>query len=196
MAIVLLISCKESKISESSQAREVMILDTLLSFADEASLAQAFGKNNVTRDTLWYPEASGQYVVSVLYANSPRKVSVIWNDSINFSGLSEVFIDEPGTRWQTSEGITVGTPLSSLVTLNKGPLEFMGLEWDYGGLVDWSNGALQHRRLQVTLGLPEIYDTTANLDSLIGDQRISSEWAIAKKINPVAIKVSLLKEHE
>jgi|GEM_PF-5370198 len=188
-------ACKESKISES-RLPDRMIADSLLNFPDEKSIAERFGKENVSRDTLWYPEAAGQYIVTVLYPNSPKTVSFEWNDSINFSGLNAVVLDDRETLWTTAEGITVGTPLSKLVELNKGPVEFMGLEWDYGGLVSWLNGSLQHRGLQVTLGLPEEYDIQANLDSLIGDQRIRSESAIARRINPVVVKVTLLKEHE
>jgi hypothetical protein len=196
VALLVAFGCRESKVSESRAFEGPLIIDSLVDFSDERSLAEAFGKENVSRDTLSYPEGSGEYVVTVLYPNSPRQVSFIWNDSINFSGLNSIVLDDRGTLWTTAEGITVGTPLSKLVELNKGPLEFMGLEWDYGGLVSWRDGVLQHRGLRVTLGLPENYDSSANLDSLIGDQRISSEWAIARKINPIVIEVALMREHE
>jgi hypothetical protein len=189
-------SRQAEKTTDTPVDRGAYILDSLLVFNNEQKLIEKFGKENVRRDTAYYPEGSGEYMVTLLYPDSDREVEFVWNDSINFSGLNTVRLYRVGSQWKTQEGITVGTSLQQLVSLNEKEIEFTGLGWDDGGVVFWNNGKLHYRGINVTLALPENYDTEAKLDSIIGDQQVSSNWALAKRINPTVQEVSLDREHE
>ena len=202
ISLLIIAGCHQTRRAEPAARQNTLgsatpfLLDSLMNYSSEADLVAHFGEANVTRDTAWYPEGEGQYIVTRLFRDTDKEVEFTWNDTINFSSLLAITLNRQGSVWKTSEGITVGTTLLRLVELNKKEIEFSGLEWDYGGLVFWNEGALQHRGLQVTLGLPENYDTAAAIDSIIGDQRVLSSSSIARKINPVVVEVVLMKEHE
>ena len=197
------LACQQTKKIETaavvdsvSAGKGEFILDSLLKYSTEADIIRDFGSDNITRDTAYYPEGEGQYVITLLFPESEKEVEFTWNDTINFSSLSAVTLHRKGSVWKSSEGITIGTTMTELADLNKKDIEFSGLEWDYGGVVFWNEGLLQTRSLSVILGLPENLDTTLALDSILGDQRIVSSAAIAKKINPVVVELSLMKQHE
>jgi hypothetical protein len=173
------------------------ILDSLLEMSSEAQLIAKYGKGNVVRDTAYYPEGAGEYFVSVLFPNTAdSRLEITWNDSITFSSLNAIMISNDSSRWKTSEGITVGTTLKELIEINKKDVKFSGLGWDYGGYVNWDGGALQHRGLSIVLDAPAELNEGIQLDSIYGDQTISSNARLLAKMTLVVSQLTLFKEHE
>src|SRR3954466_8404703 len=104
---------KESSESVKTQSQS-FILDSLLRFDSEAELIAAFGKENVARDTAWYPEGMGQYMISVLYPGTNNEVEFTWKDSIAFNQLQEIVLHQDSADWST-HGVKIGTRLNDLI---------------------------------------------------------------------------------
>jgi hypothetical protein len=196
VCIVAIAACQPSRLSESTRDATGNILDNLLYFEDEGALAETFGGKNISRDTI-SPAGGRPSVATVLFANTAREVYFLWNDSIHFSSLNAIVVRKTGSSWQTREGISIGTSLSQLVTINEKEVGFTGLGYKAGaGMVSWNDGVLANRRVQVVLRLPEQFDADHASDSLLSEQRVSSEWAISRRINPVVGEIALLQELE
>lgn len=193
---ILALACRETRVQES-RSSDSFILDSLLNISGERELAEKFGRENILRDTVRWPGSGRRYQVTVLNPASPGEVLFLWNDSINFSSLNAIMVNSKNTRWRTTEGITIGTPLYELVDRNKGPFEFIrpGDQND-GGTVLWKEGALQHRGIHVALALEDEADIAIVRDSVSAGQRISSEWAFARGVHPTVQWIIMEKEHE
>lgn len=113
----------------------------ITSRSTRADLVKLFGAANVKNATLY--EAEGETVPgSILFDKDPkRRLEVIWTKDkhiqfLKFYGASSV--------WHTAEGISLGTSLARLESLNGKAFKFSGFGWDYGGQVlDWQGGKLQ-----------------------------------------------------
>jgi hypothetical protein len=165
-------------------------LDSLLKFDSEVALMNAFG-TNVKRSTGYYPEGMGEYPNTLLFPDSENQVEFVWvDDSANFSGLAYIEVHGQKTDWQTIEGITLGTRLKTLETLNQKPFAFYGFGWDYSGTVNWDDGHLFDRKIFVCLDYPG-ETIPAEFEGLIGDQEIRSDSELAQKANPVVREITM-----
>jgi hypothetical protein len=181
---------KESSESVKTQSQS-FILDSLLRFDSEAELIAAYGKENVSRDTAWYPEGMGQYMISTLYPNTNNEVEFTWTDSITFSHLEELTLHQDSSQWST-HGVKIGSKLHDLIRLNGKDFTFSGFGWDYGGGVFWNDGG-NLSDLQLTMDFAD-YDSISEIeqDSLMGEQTVSSKSPAAIKTNPAVIEIILL----
>lgn len=192
MSIVILASCSTKNETEANTASEsqTFILDSLLKYNSETELISKFGKENVARDTAWYPEGMGQYMISVLYPGTNNEVEFTWKDSIAFSGLQELALHQDSAEWST-HGIKIGSTLADLIRLNKKDFIFSGFGWDYGGAVFWNEGG-DLTDLMITLDISNYDVPQIEQDSLLGDQSVSSKSPIARKNNPVVREILLV----
>lgn len=190
LSIVIACSNKKETPDTTSTQLNDFILDSLLRFDSEAELISKFGKDNVNRDTAWYPEGMGQYMISVLYPGTNNEVEFTWKDSVAYTGLQELALHQDSSEWST-HGVRVGTTLEELIRLNKKDFTFSGFGWDYGGAVFWNEGG-DLAELMITLDISN-YDMPQNeQDSLLGDQSVSSKSPIARKSNPVVREILLV----
>jgi hypothetical protein len=103
----------------------------------------AYGKD-AKLDSIYLMEGMyGQGVV--LFPDNPkRRVEIYWEKDFDPKRPSYIRIDGDSTGvsdWKTSNGITIGTPLTDLVKLNGKAFDISGFGWDYGGFVtDWKGG--------------------------------------------------------
>ncbi|WP_276168343.1 hypothetical protein [Zobellia alginiliquefaciens] len=179
---------KKSEIDKASipEAKEVAAfeidfpLDSLLSFDSEEALKAVFGKH-VKRSVGYYPEGMGEYANTLIFPDSKNEVEFVWqDDTVNFKKLVSIKLYGKNTDWKTSEGITIGTKLKALEAHNKKAFTFYGLDWDYGGSIDWNGGHLDDRKIYGSLAYLN-NDVPVELDGLIGDHEIESSSALAQK---------------
>jgi len=181
-------------IETTTPAEPSFILDELLTINSEADLKKAFGEENVKHSKAYYPEGLGEYENSLLYPGTANVVEFVWqDDTLTFSGLSEIAIYEKGTDWKTTDGITVGTDLKELEKLNQKPFQFGGFGWDYAGWTDWKGGYLSTQHVFITLEAPENLDLEKYPDFL-GDTTLDSDSEASQEVNPVVYKVRLSLE--
>jgi hypothetical protein len=187
-------SLPNESVVNAPTADHSFVLDSLLDYDSEQELINRFGKENIGRDTAWYPEGMGQYMVTVLYPGTKNEVALSWLDSASYMGLDEIRVSADSSEW-ISKGVMIGTPLSDLVRLNGSHFSFSGFDWDYGGYTNWGeDGKL--RGLTVRLRSSEAMMAQEQLDSLIGDRTVLSRSTAARLNNPVVSEMRLLKERE
>ncbi|MCX7359382.1 MAG: hypothetical protein NT015_14730 [Alphaproteobacteria bacterium] len=77
-----------------------------------AALAERFGAENVTTQTLPGPEGES-YEATLVFANDPaRRLEVTWNG--DHTALASVMVSNTGTQWRGSQGYTIGTPIGDI----------------------------------------------------------------------------------
>lgn len=191
LSVTLLIACTatKEKAEDSPKAQQSFILDSLLKYNSEAELIASFGKENVARDTAWYPEGMGQYMISVLYPGTNNEVEFTWKDSVAFNQLLDVTLHQDSADWST-HGVKIGSTLQDLIKLNQKDFIFSGFGWDYGGALFWNEGG-NLSDLSLTLDITNYDIPQIEQDSLLGDQTISSRSSIARKNNPVVSEIIL-----
>ncbi len=108
-----------------------------------ATLAQDFGKQNVTTDNLYQGEGNYEKA-TVLFPTSPEnRLQIYWRDENEQHTPQVIEISSTKSRWKTADGLTVGMTLLEVERLNRGPFRLSGFAWDYGGRVrTWSGGRL------------------------------------------------------
>lgn len=110
---------------------------------DVDTLRKRFGAAQVQIGEV--PGAEGEMFRGIILfpEDSTRRAYLYFQDETALRGLSLVRVFESDTRWRLDNGITMGMPLAELVKRNGRPIEYSGLDWDYGGAVsDLHGGAL------------------------------------------------------
>ena len=126
-------------------------------FAPDATpemLRARFGTANV-RVVEDLPMAEGETTRGiVLYPDDPtRRASLYFQDAERLRGLSLVSIEDAGSRWHYAGDVRIGMTLARLAAVNRAPVGYYGLSWDYGGyVVDWNGGTLHRPGQGVRLG--------------------------------------------
>ena len=156
-----------------------------ISYETPYTLLEAiFGKANLSEDK--FPLGEGEYEPgTAVYPGDPEKMLLIqW----------EVYHEVPqavlilGSKWKTPGGIALGTRLSTLVSMNGGPVSFAGFAWDYEGFVmSWRGGALEEDhplRSGITLNLtPQKPYLLSDYEQVKGDNEFSSDHEATSKLN-------------
>lgn len=116
-----------------------------------------FGKANVSEETFTGAEGIGTYPALVVFADDPRKRLELVLDADNPDApIRELRVSARDSLWHHAAGLRPGMSLAELVALNRAPVSFYGLGWDYGGTVsDWHGGALAN-----TVGNPVFHRVT------------------------------------
>jgi len=105
------------------------------------NLRQLFGEANVQLADL--DGAEGEAIPgAVLFAADPaRRAEVFFRNPEQHSGIDSVRVLDESSRWHLAGGVHPGMSLADLVQANAAPVSFLGLDWDYGGVVtDWHGG--------------------------------------------------------
>jgi len=106
-----------------------------------ASLAERYGAENVTTQTMPGPEGESYEATLVYAGDAARRLEVVWNEAN--TAPASITVGSIGTQWRGAEGYTIGTPIAEVERMNVMPFKLWGFDWDYGGWVsDWSVGAL------------------------------------------------------
>jgi hypothetical protein len=118
--------------------------DAIRASTTENLLVRQFGAANVKDDSLSGGE--GEMVAgTVLFpTDSLRRVEIFWDDSAPaHTRISMLRVNGSRSLWMVAPGVTLGTSLADLETINHGPFTLSGFGWDYGGTVtSWRGGTL------------------------------------------------------
>lgn len=155
-----------------------------------AGLVAAYGADNV-RDDEFHVGEGEMIPCSVLFPDDDRKrVQILWSDPGQKDHVISISIVDPGTVWKTTDGLTIGTPLSAVETLNGKPFKLFGFGWDYGGRVsDFNGGALGQPEgaLQVEFQLDYDSPTPPSeelTNQVTGDAEFPSDNRAMRALNP------------
>lgn len=166
LGLILLAAGCKSKNTGSASA-EKFELESLAQIIASNNLEAVYPEAKISEGTDLFEEGTVERAYSILYPGTADELLITWKDD-NRTQLHEMRFDKNG-RWQTREGIKVGTTYDELVRLNGNSIKFYGFGWDYSGAVDWNGGKLADSKVRVFLA-PK--NTPSN--KFIGDQVIEA----------------------
>lgn len=152
----------------------------------QKDLIKKYGAKNVTKDTIYLGE--GVFKIGTrLFADTDDELLIHWKNK------TPKFIIIKGKNWKTKEGITIGTTLKTLESLNVEPFILLGLGWDYGGTItNWNNGKLQKNILlqhfYIQLSNTEL---NSSIKKVLGDIEFKSSNANFKTLNLIVSQLKL-----
>jgi hypothetical protein len=162
-------------------------------------LVARFGAANVVDQDIVTGHGEGEIVpVTVLFPNDPkRRLEINWKDEK--TKLAPEFLTIQGEKsvWHTVHGISLGTCLKQLESINGRPFSLLGFGWDFEGKVEsWNNGVLDKelegkgRVFMQLVPWGEVPVAESEMDEVIGDGPFSSSHPIMQKINPCASEIT------
>ncbi len=217
IATVLLFSCanKNGERGNDSVKRDTSMhditrptgnnyLEDLLNIKDEADLKTRYPNEKITYDTIWGAEGAfdmGTYMGK----GTKNEVQFQWKDSLRRSTVTSVSIDATtdkdgnyvyGNQWVSNRGIKLGSTTDEVEKINGKSFSFSGFGWDYGGgAMGFTGGKLETAGIGLTFdegnswaALPE-----KERNQIMGDQTVTSDNAVVKKIQPRVVMISVFK---
>lgn len=155
--------------------------------ASHDSIEKAFGKENVTFETVPGPEGS-EVKATVIFAKDPaRRLELQWQDEEKRARLFEVKVANE-SKWQGPNGIRIGTPLAEIEQINGAPFDITGFSWDLGGFGGAQKGKLAKLPGGCVINFrfsPEADVSSPKHKSLIGDRKIRSNNKLLREVKPV-----------
>jgi hypothetical protein len=170
-----------------------------------ADLQRLFGSIPIEDDAIELDE--GIVLPATLLSKDvpSESLAVVWDGKGPDSHPKQVFLCRGRRRgpckWRTANGISDGTPLSQLDTLNGKPFTVSGFGMNYGGNVQsWDGGKLEALecggRLTLTLdgerqrgGALTVELTSEERHSIVGDKPVPSTTPAMHKVNPVVTEM-------
>lgn len=168
--------------------------DAIRASTTENLLVRQFGAANVKDDSL--DAGEGEMIAgTVLFpTDSARRVEVIWDDSAPaHTRISMLRVRGSHSLWLVAPGVTLGSSLAQLDSLNHHAFTLSGFGWDYGGTVtSWNGGTLDslwigaggRAHVGVRMGYPQDAPGSA-LRQIQGDHEFSSSLPAMRAANPV-----------
>ncbi len=162
----------------------------ITSQSTKETLIEHFGADQVREESISLIEGLESPGVAIFPDDPPTRVEVTFFDQGH--GTVDLIQTLPGgSLWATADGLTVGTELSELERINGGPFEFTGFGWDYGGqVVDWKGGKIEDLQISLDADLSELTDE--EFQAVTGDQIISSDELVLKKVSAEVTKIQIL----
>lgn len=161
----------------------------LLATSSEQDLVSAFGAEAVEPTQVHLGEGSFAPGTLVLRNDPLQTFSVTWRDTIARRTPESVRLTGDTSRWTTTTGIGLGTPLGELERLNGGPVGITGFGWDYGGTItDWRGGSLAPLTGRMIVSVSPA-DTAADVSSVQGDSVFSSSDTAFTRLQPHVTRI-------
>lgn len=167
-----------------------------------AQLQKRFGAKHVQTAPVPWGGAEGDYNEgTVLFGDDPSaRVEIFWNDAAVKRMPEWVSVRGDRSRWRTPAGITLGTDLRKIETLNGRPFRLLGFGTDVSGTVmSWSGGRLSAQdtpdcRVRLRLSVPS--EATGNgrnplFLQLTGEREFSSGDPSMQSLNPAVYELLL-----
>ena len=149
----------------------------ITSSSTEGDIIYAYGKENVTRGEIGLGEGETT-MATIVFPLSENELLIRWVEGQAYKKIESINIMNAGANWKTSQGITIGTTLEQLLSINKKSFNFTGFEWDYaGGVMDWNGGSID-KNLKITM---EPTKEEAVFPDLLGDTIFSTDHPKAKE---------------
>ncbi|HEY9745662.1 MAG TPA: hypothetical protein V6C99_05545 [Oculatellaceae cyanobacterium] len=155
-----------------------------------ADLEKAFGEANVKSAQIAGAEGD-TYPGVVVYPLAPdQQLEIIWK-SEQQKTPGTIIIRGENSKWHTRNGVSLGTSLKTLETLNGGPFIMTGFDWDYGGTVlSWGdegrlNSIFQKQGSLVLRLEPSERAPQKAREAVLGDGSFSSANPNMQAVRPV-----------
>jgi len=166
-----------------------------------ADLPRLFGSIPIEDDAIELDE--GIVLPATLLSKDvpSESLAVVWDGTGPEAHPKQIFLCRGRRRgpckWHTANGISDGTPLTQLESLNRKPFTVSGFGMTYGGNVQsWDGGTLEALecggRLTLTLdgerqrgGTLTVELTSEERHSITGDKPVPSSTPAMHKVNPV-----------
>jgi hypothetical protein len=171
-----------------------------------ADLQKTFGAANVHQESIYGAEGE-TYPGVVIYPKEPNKrLEVIWKAQKQKGPQTPgtILIRPAGSDtekfeslWHTSNGVSLGTSLKKLESLNGGIFTLAGFDWDYGGVVlSWGDqGKLkkefQQKGMVIRLGPSENPPVKA-MEAVEGDKTFSSDNPNMQAVKPFVQEITVI----
>ncbi|UZH54033.1 hypothetical protein JRG66_08425 [Salinimicrobium tongyeongense] len=145
--IISIAGCKSRKLQANSA--EKFQLENLAEVISQNRLEAIYPEAQISEGVDLFDEGTVERAYSILYPETKDELLIIWEDRTQ-NRPHQIYVEKNG-RWQTRNGIKVGTRYEDLVEVNKGPIDFYGFGWDYSGAVDWKGGKMEDSNVRVFL---------------------------------------------
>lgn len=167
-----------------------------------ADLRERFGEQNVHRAPVPWGGAEGDFNEgTVLFPNDQRaRLEIFWRDAAAQQHPEWVSVRQERSRWRVPAGVTLGTRLRELESLNGRPFRLLGFANDVSGTVmSWSGGRLETQntercRLRLRLQVPwprTDHGRSSLYRQLIGEREFSSGHPAMQALDPAVYELFL-----
>lgn len=159
----------------------------------EADLIRVYGRDNLAWGEIHIGEGYSQPGTILFPGDTLKRLEVLWKDpekrqpqQARISGAKSV--------WKTIHGITLGTSLKQLESINRRPFLLTGFEWDYSGTAtSWRDGVLEsafaaNGRVLLRL-MPAPGTDYRQMRPVLGDRDYSSGHPVMQKLNPAVYQI-------
>jgi hypothetical protein len=143
----------------------------------EAELVSSYGEEQVVEAEYYVAEGFCLPGTRLFPEDEEKTIEIFWGDQENRQFPVRLQMFGEASKWQTEDGISLGTTVHQLGELNGSAFDFSGFGWDYGGyVVSWKEGALEKYRDTLLLRLAEkqVEPSSHSLE-IYGDATFSSE---------------------
>ncbi len=174
----------------------------------EKELIEAFGKQNVIRDTIHVCDGYDGPGTVLFPHDELHKMLIVWEDQEGYRYPDFVILRGSRTAYKTREGISLGCTIRDIERLNEKAFTLYGFEWDFQGMViNWLGGKLsylnseesakQGKAMTIAFTLSEVVNVpNEKLTTIIGDKELLSSDEIVQMANPTVnnLLVNLTRE--
>lgn len=174
--------------------------DAIRAATTENLLVRQFGAANVKDDSLSGGEGAMVAGTVLFPSDSTRRVEIFWDDSAPpHTRISMLRVNGSRSLWMVTPGVTLGTSLADLETINHGAFTLSGFGWDYGGTVtSWRGGTLDtlwggvggtsSGHVGVRMGYPP-GTAESILSQVQGDRDFASSLPAMRAAKPVIVEL-------
>lgn len=168
----------------------------------EEDLVKLYGTENVIPCEVMVGEGEAEPGTMIYDPYYKCSIGIVWKDYNQKNKPSEVRFLGKECPWKTAQGISLGTSLKKLESLNGGPFTLLGFDWDYQGTFMNSNqGKLSFLDRKDATGstsesskilvrmyparIPENSSKSKIYQTVTGETKFSSDLPAMQELNPI-----------
>jgi hypothetical protein len=189
------------KKKELPNPNNIRYAEDLLMFDSHEYLVSFFGQKNVKQDVYYFSEKELKKC-SVLFPNTSKQVTFIWNDEIALSKLSYILISGISptasgvqfsasvseNKWNLKNGISCNMSIRELLDLNGDDFEFYGRNSEFSYMVAPENkGSIDFKKTGLTLGC---FDCSSS--SLLDQKKVSAGDAVDRGLAMYVVYIMIM----
>jgi hypothetical protein len=208
LVLVVLIVCSGVSVAAQHLPFDIIFNDKGTMNAhvkSESALIEVFGQTQIKQTDIHLGEGE-MAAGTIVFPDDPlRKIEFVWKNSTDRSNPERIIIRGDQSLWKTGHGISLGTSLKQIETINGKPFNLTGFAWDYEGtIVGWNDGTLNDldgdpesetaRSLLLRLRpSKKIVESISETDfrSVSGDSIFKSDHPVMQVLDPVVYEMIL-----
>jgi hypothetical protein len=160
--------------------------------ATAATLAAAFGVENVIPETIDGPEGEKLNVTAIYPIDPAKRIEVYFKDEEARTGLVWARTRQDVSVWTGPGGIEIGDGVEKVEAANGGVFQISGWGWDYGGYVtDWNSGKLNEIAPGCHTTVRFRRDTANEDRSITGEASRASDLPAVRAAKPTVVEFGI-----